>query len=212
MSGLGEDGPIGAVLAGGRGRRLGGDKATVELEGRSLVSYPIAVLREVLGEVVLVAKADTQLPELEGVGSVWVEPDESFHPLAGIVHALRMARGRPVFVCAADLPLLTADVVRAVVAVDPGDAPAVLPVAGGRPQPLAALYTPAALAGLAEYPPDAPTRDVVLALGPKLVAVADEDAFFNVNAPEDLLQAAALLSTRGRPPTPSGGTQPNVTA
>ncbi len=210
MSRPGDDGPIGAILAGGRGRRLGGDKATVELEGRPLVTYPLAVLREVLGEVVLVAKADTQLPELEGVSSVWVEPDEAFHPLAGIVHALRMARGRPVFVCAADLPLLPADVVRAVLAVDPGDAPAVVPVAGGRPQPLAALYTPAALAGLAEYPPDAPTREVVLGLDPKLVAILDDDAFFNVNAPEDLLQAAALLSVR--PPAPSGGAQSNVTA
>ena len=193
---MSEDGPIGVVIAGGRGRRLGGDKATVELEGRPLVSYPIAVLREVFADVVLVAKADTQLPELEGINAVWVEPDEAFHPLAGIVHSLRMARGRPVFVCAADLPLLTADVVRTVLAVDPEDAPAVLPVANGRPQPLAALYTPAALAGLAEYPEDAPTRDVVLALSPKLVAIPDADAFFNVNAPEDVLQAAALLTGR----------------
>jgi len=208
----GSDGAIGAVLAGGRGRRLGGDKATVELQGRPLVSYPIAVLREVIEEIVIVAKADTQLPELEGVGSVWVEPDEAFHPLAGIVHALRMARGRPVFVCAADMPLLTVEVVRTLLAVDPGDAPAVVPVAGGRPQPLAALYTPAALAGLTEYPEDAPARDVVLGLHPKLVAFDDEDAFFNVNAPEDLLHAAALLTASGRPPWPSGGAQPNVTA
>jgi molybdopterin-guanine dinucleotide biosynthesis protein A len=150
------------------------------------------------------------LPELEGVSSVWVEPDEAFHPLAGIVHALHMGRGRPVFVCAADLPLLTVEVVRAVLAVDPGNAPAVLPVAGGRPQPLAALYTPAALAGLAEYPADARTSEVVLALEPKLVAIADEDAFFNVNAPEDLLHAGALLS--GRSTTASDGPQPNVTA
>ena len=104
------------------------------------------------------------------------------------------------FVCAVDLPLLTADVVRTILAVDPENAPAVLPVANGMPQPLAALYTPAALAGLTEYPEDAPTREVILALEPKLVAIPDADAFFNVNAPEDLLHAGTLLSGRSTTP------------
>ena len=44
---------IGAVLAGGGGRRIGGDKAMVELEGRPLLHYPLSVLRAVLDEAAL---------------------------------------------------------------------------------------------------------------------------------------------------------------
>ena len=193
---MSEDGPIGVVIAGGRGRRLGGDKATVELEGRPLVSYPIAVLREVFEDVVLVAKADTQLPELVGINAVWVEPDEAFHPLTGIVHALRMARGRPVFVCAADLPLLTPTWSARSSRWIPRTRRPCCPSRTDARSRWPRSTRPAALAGLTEYPEDAATRDVVLALSPKLVAIPDADAFFNVNAPEDVLQAAALLTGR----------------
>ena len=189
-------GPIGAVLAGGRGRRIGGEKATVEIAGRPLVCYPIDALREVVEEVVVVVKADTELPEMVGVSAVWVEPDGIFHPLAGIVHALRMAAGRPVLACAGDLPLVTPEVLRAVLDARLDDAPAVIARAGGRLQPLVGLYTPLALAGLSGYAPDAPTREVVEALGAAVVDVEDADAFYNVNAPEDVLQASALLSAR----------------
>jgi molybdenum cofactor guanylyltransferase len=190
--------PLGAVLAGGRGRRIGGTKAIVEVDGRPLISYPIAALRAVLDEIIVVAKADTQLPELTGVSAVWIEPDEIHHPLAGIVHALRMASGRPVLACAGDLALLNPEVVRAVLEAPAGNAAAVVPRAGGRLQPLLALYTPLALAGLTTWAPDAPTREVVAALDPAIVDIDDEEAFFNVNSPENVLQASALLATRAR--------------
>jgi len=89
--------PIGAVLAGGAGRRIGGGKAIVELHGRPLLSYPVGVLQAVLGEVAVVAKPQTELPDLPGV-HVWHEPEEPHHPLAGIVHALQQADGRAVLV------------------------------------------------------------------------------------------------------------------
>jgi molybdenum cofactor guanylyltransferase len=189
--------PVGAVLAGGQGRRIGGDKATVELDGRPLLAYPVDALREVVDEVVVVVKADTQLPELEDV-AVWVEPDGAFHPLAGVVHALRMAAGRPVLACAMDLPLLTPEVLRSLLEAPVEGAPAVVPRAGGELQPLAALYTPLALAGLAAYAPDDPVPAVVAALGPAVVEIDDAEAFFDVDAPEDLLGASALLAQRTR--------------
>lgn len=188
--------PVGAILAGGPGRRIGGDKAIVELDGRPLISYPLEALTAVLDEVVVVAKRETILPELAGLAGVWIEPDGPAHPLAGIVHALRKAAGRPVLACAADLPLLTPDVVRALAAADPERATAVVPRADGRLQPLCALYTPLSLPPLAQYPPDARTEDVVLGLDPVVVEVEDDEAFYNVNAPEDLLGASAALALR----------------
>ena len=40
-------------------------------------------------------------------------------------------------------------------------------------------------------------RDAVAALGPRLLQVDDPEALFNVNAPDDLLLAAAMLDRGG---------------
>src|SRR5437764_7340068 len=99
---------MGAVLAGGAGRRLGAEsKAAAELAGRPLASYPAAALGTVCERVAVVCKPSTELPELDGVKR-WDEPEEPRHPIAGIVHALERAAG-PVLVCACDMPFVTAD-------------------------------------------------------------------------------------------------------
>jgi molybdopterin-guanine dinucleotide biosynthesis protein A len=193
--------PIGAVLAGGLGRRMGGAKAAVDIEGRPLITYPLEALQAVLPDVAVVAKGDTSLPVLRGV-SIWVEPDEPRHPVAGIVHALRTAQGRPVLACAADLALVTPELVRRLVETDPSGAPAVVPRDARGLQPLLALYTPLALPALAGFDPSAPTREIVQALDPLVIEVDDEETFFNVNAPEDLLRASVVLRRRAGPRRP----------
>lgn len=193
--------PVGVLLAGGAGRRIGGDKAVVELLGRPLLEYPLTVLREALGDgdVRVVAKRDTVLPPLGGRAGVWIEPDEPRHPLAGILHALKLARGRPVLVVAGDLPLLTVAVLRALVDCDLEGSPAVIASAGGRLQPLCAVYAPAA-ARLLSPAVESSVRmtEAVEALGARIVELPDERPFFNVNAPDDLLQAAAMLEAERR--------------
>ena len=188
--------PVGVVLAGGVGRRIGGDKAIVELEGRALVLYPLEALHEVCEEVAVVAKRDTMLPPLAGVADLWVEPDLPRHPLAGVAHALHLAAGRAVLAVAVDLPCMDGATLRAIAGTDPGAAFVVAPRVHGRLQPLCALYLPQALAGLETFDAQARATDVVQALGVREVEVADADAFLNVNRPEDLIQAAVCLSGR----------------
>src|SRR4051812_20681561 len=124
--------PVGAVLAGGAGRRIGGDKAIVELEGRALILYPLEALHGVCEDVVVVAKRDTMLPPLAGVADLWIEPDEPRHPLAGVAHALRLAMGRSVLAVAVDLPLVDAATPRAIGGRDP---PRAAPRPPPRPRP-----------------------------------------------------------------------------
>lgn len=199
--------PIGAVLAGGAGRRIGGGKAVVELHGRPLLSYPVSAMKGALPEVVVVAKPGTELPELPGV-AVWTEPDEPRHPLTGIVHALQRAGNRPVIVVAGDLPFVSAPLLARLASEDAHGALAVVPRAGGRLQPLLARYEPAArepLAATLRAPGQLGSlREAVAALDPRVLAIDDERPFFNVNVPEDLLTAAALMDRDpGRdPPSP----------
>jgi molybdenum cofactor guanylyltransferase len=185
--------PVGVVLAGGGGRRIGGQKATVALDGRPLIAYPLEAMRAVLREVAILAKPDTQLPDLPGV-MVWIEPQRPRHPLVGIVEALSLAGGRPVLVCACDLPLVSPGLIRALAEADPQGAPAVVAAAGGTFQPLLACYGASALGALRAYrdTPHVRLTEAVASLLPRLLEVEPE-VLFNVNTPDELLRASALL-------------------
>jgi molybdopterin-guanine dinucleotide biosynthesis protein A len=182
---------IGAVLAGGAGRRLGGDKPVALLGGRPLISYPLAALAAVCERVAVVCKPATVLPELDGVER-WDEPEQPRHPLTGIVHALEVAEA-PVLVCAADMPFVTSDACRTLLEAT-GDTPAVVAIAGGVLQPVLGLYAPAALPTLRSAPPDAPLTETVAALAPVRVALPPA-LVRSVDTPQELQEAERSLAT-----------------
>lgn len=184
---------IGAILAGGRGRRIGGGKPARELAGRSLIAWPAEALAAACERVVVVAKADVELPELPGVER-WDEPDADHHPARGIAYALERA-GEEVLVCAADMPFVTAEACRRVRdALGHGLAAAA--VAAGVLQPVFAAFSPAALDALRAAPPDAALTRTVDALDPVLVEV-DPAVVRSVDTEEDLARAEAELGLRG---------------
>ena len=189
--------PLGAVLAGGAGRRIGGTKAIVELRGRPLLTYPLAAMTAALADVAVIAKARTELPPLPGV-TVWIEPDDLSHPLVGVLHALAMADGRAVLVCAGDLPFVTPAVVAMLASADARGAPAVIASGEGVEQPLLGRYEPesAELLHALMDEPGLPLRRAVAQIGARVIELEDPQTLFNINAPEDLLQAAALLDRR----------------
>jgi molybdenum cofactor guanylyltransferase len=184
---------VGAILAGGAGRRIGGDKAARPLGDRPLAAYPAAALAEVCDPVALVCKRDTVVP----AGWAWElwdgEPDEPRHPAAGIAYAVERAE-RPVLVCAADMPYVTAaECRRLTTAFEEGDV-AVVAARGGDVQPVLGIYSEAAVGPLyAAAEAGAPLRAAVMRLRPKLVELP-ADALRGVDTPDDLNRA------RGSPP------------
>ena len=174
---------IGAILAGGAGKRLGGvSKATVELDGRPLAAHVAETLARVCDPVAIVCKPDTELPDLPGVER-WDEPAEPRHPLTGIIHALERADG-PVLVCAVDMPWVTEDACRSLLDAAPGGVAAIA-VTGGEMCPVLGVYSPGALETLRGAPADAPLRETVEALDPVRVALPPP-LVRSVNAPDDL--------------------------
>jgi molybdopterin-guanine dinucleotide biosynthesis protein A len=105
--------------------------------------------------------------------------------------------GRPVLVVPVDLPLIDAATLQALLRADRTGVAAVVPRAHGRLQPLCALYCPAALAGLEAFDVTARAIDVVTALGIRELDGLDPMAFFNVNRPEDVLQASVHVKGAG---------------
>lgn len=190
--------PLGAVLAGGAGTRLGGGKAGAELGGRPLASYPVAALRAAGIEPVIYAKPGQPLPQL-GV-PVRREPAEPRHPLAGVVAALRdcATESRPLIAVACDLPFVAPDLLAALAA---APEPLVVPEAAGRPQPLLARYDPVLLGDLeAAMAAERSLTRAVMALRPRLLGTRDlarfgapERILFNVNTGDDLERARHAL-------------------
>ena len=194
--GNGGNGPLGAVLAGGRGSRIGAPKATVELAGRPLIDYPLAAVGDAGLEPLVVAKTDTALPPL--YCRAIREPDLPRHPLCGIVAALRSAGGRPLVIVGCDMPFVSAALLAWL---GSSSEPLVVPSVGGSLQPLLARYDRVLLPALeAALDREAPLQRTVESLRPRMVAEEELARFgepgllcLNVNTREDLEAAERVL-------------------
>ena len=168
---------IAAVLAGGRGRRMGAPKALAEFAGASLIERPLAAAREAGLDAVVVAKPGTPLPP--GL-TVWHEPEEPFHPLLGIVTALERAKG-PVVAVGCDQPFVPAELLARL-----ARGPEAAVVTEGGIEPFPARYEPAWLPQLrAALAREAPMRATLEALAPATIAF-EAAPLRSINTPEEL--------------------------
>lgn len=135
----------GLVLAGGRGRRMGADKARLVVDGQTLVRRVATRLATGCQEVLVASGDGRRLGELP-----WRQIADAVAgtgPLGGIVAGLEAARTPLVAVVAVDLPSVDPDVLRRLADVI-GDDDAAVPVVDGRWQPLHAVFAVGAAATL----------------------------------------------------------------
>jgi len=183
----------GLLLTGGASRRMGTDKALIEVRGQRLVDRAAGVLGAVADPVVEVGPGWSGLPATR-------EDPPGTGPLAALsagAAALRAAgHNGPVLVLAVDMPRVGVELVR-FLAQRAGPATAV-PRAGGHPQPMCARYGPDVLAAVDERlaAGGRSLRDLLESLAAEgLVGwveveewepVAGPEAFADVDTPEDL--------------------------
>lgn len=200
---------LGAVLAGGEGRRFGGPKAREPVGGIPMVLRAVATLQAVVDDVVVVSARDAgHLP-------VPVIPDrvEGAGPLGGLDAALRRAGEGGwdgVLLLACDLPLVSPALL-AGVAEALGGCPAAAPArpAGGI-EPLCAAWSVEVLPVVERRLGDedrslhALFREVGGHVIPAGAAGGDPTCFLNVNTPGDRLRAEEVLRLRDAGPTAAG--------
>ena len=186
-----------AVLAGGLGSRLGGEKALAEVAGRPLVSYPVAAALAAGLETVVVAKPETELPDLDV--TVLREPEQPHHPLCGVLAALDAGDG-DVLALACDMPFVEPALLEWL-STQEG---AVVLHAADRLQPLPGRYPVVSRDRIAEaIAGDEPMVHTLASLRARRVGVAELERFgdparmlFNVNEPVDLRYAERILAAR----------------
>ena len=132
---------LGVVLAGGQSRRMGTDKALLELDGVSLVERAGRRLAAICSQVVL---ADGGRGAIDGLQSVADGPGQG--PVAGILGAAAAFPDAALLILACDLPRVPISLLGELASPTPHDW--TVPRWQRRLEPLCALYRSAALAAL----------------------------------------------------------------
>jgi molybdopterin-guanine dinucleotide biosynthesis protein A len=194
------------VLAGGRSTRLGRDKASEVLTGKTLLQHAIDACESVASRYVIVTAKGQRLPQVLSSTPANVVEDlyRETGPLGGIYTGIRALDGEledAALVVACDMPLLQPALLQTLIRHAPGH-DAVAPVRKGLPEPLCAVYTARCLE---------PARRLLERGAYKLSGLLDEVdtlkvpedewrkfdpeglSFLNVNREEDLEQVRRLI-------------------
>ena len=103
------------ILAGGRSTRMGEDKASLEISGKSMVERLLLKLSPIVAEVVVMRAPGQTMPnipkELQGRIQVGRDSVKDRGPLQGIVDALPLLNSAidKVFLLTCDLPYITTE-------------------------------------------------------------------------------------------------------
>ncbi|MEK6700367.1 MAG: molybdenum cofactor guanylyltransferase [Nitrospirota bacterium] len=128
----------GIVLSGGGSRRMGTDKAFLELSGRPIIEHILDVLHGVFETVIIV----TNSPPLYAAYDTVVVTDalEAPGPLTGIYSGLLASKDDYNFIVACDMPFLNPALLSYMTGLAEGY-DAVVPKIGGFCEPLHAVYS-----------------------------------------------------------------------
>lgn len=189
--------PFGLILAGGRGRRMGGrDKALLKLGGQTLLDRVAARLAPQVAGLAVSSNSDPAL--LPGLKVLPDETPDLAGPLAGVLSGLCEARRRGfdgLVSVAVDTPFFPDDLVTRLAAAGGGLA---LSRSGGDLHPTFALWPVALADELSQFLAGGgrKLRDFTARHSAAVVDFppAKPDAFFNINTPEDLRLAESLLT------------------
>ena len=204
---------VGVVLAGGRSRRMGGgDKCLLPLGGQPVLAHVLERLKPQVSQIVIAANGD--LTRFAGfhVPVIADHIDGHAGPLAGIHAGMDWAHAnvpdsRFVITVASDTPFFPADLVtRFCAAIEGRDLKLLVassrsgvhPVFGLWPLTLAAVLEASLRSGKRKVTDWVRERRAEEISFPAVeIGGRPIDPFFNINRPEDLAEAEALLSAGG---------------
>ncbi len=192
----------GLVLAGGRGRRLGGvDKGLLEWQGETLAERALARLGRHVRHLLISANANLERYATYGANLVQDDPPDR-GPLGGLLAGLRACHTDWLLCLPCDMPHLPEDLeTRMLASLSRPEPGPVFAHDSERLQPLVTLLPRSAAPDLQQFLDGGGRRaeDWAKALGGLIVRFADgRDAFANLNTPEDLAAARSLTDWRMR--------------
>jgi molybdopterin-guanine dinucleotide biosynthesis protein A len=188
------------VLAGGRGSRIGRDKALIKLGGCPLIERVVSRAAGVFENVIVSG------PERLEIKGFSVVPDErrGMGPIAGILAGLISAGTPWIMALPCDSPFIPEEFMRGMVSLI-NDHEVVAPKSGGFYEPLHALYSRSLIPRFERNIKAGESKIIslyqqvrVFEVGPEIYGKWDPEgmAFFNINTEDDLRRAEEYLHSR----------------
>lgn len=190
------------ILAGGRSRRLGRNKALVEIAGTTVIERILAAVPK--GHAVKIITDATHLFDFLPVAKM---PDRipGLGPIGGLHAGLSDTDTPYAFFLPCDLPLISTPLIERLMG-EPGDADVVCYRTPRGVEPLCALYARRCLSTIEEHIQrgEYSLQRLLEALQVKMLPSVEEEALFNLNTPKDLRLVQERVS-RLNPRARSGG-------
>jgi len=123
------------ILTGGESKRMGADKASVMLAGKSLLGHVLEQLEPLYSDILISVReqrSDIVYPQI-------IDTSEDRGPMVGIKAALEVVKTDWVFVIACDMPLISTGLIQHLAGLR-CEHDAIVPFAFDRPQPLFGFY------------------------------------------------------------------------
>lgn len=127
----------GAILAGGRSRRMGANKALIKINDETIIQRTVRIFKDIFNETIIIANEPLLYQGLSTRVCADIHKDTG--SIGGIYTALSLSKGGHVFVAACDMPFLDKNAIQKVIDHPAGDA--VIPFIQGRFHPMHALYS-----------------------------------------------------------------------
>ena len=180
----------GLVLAGGKSRRMGTDKALLEHGGRSQLAHVVQLLEAEVDRVFVSARPEQQDEPERSRYELIVDSYEDMGPLAGILSAMEAHPDADWLVVACDLPNITGETLAHLVASRSDEHPftAYISSHDGLPEPLCAVWrcgTDGIIRGFVEEGIRCP-RKILIRADTHLIEQLDPASLDNINTPDDL--------------------------
>ncbi len=189
----------GAILAGGRSRRMGRDKATLPLKNQPLIAYVHRIVKRALTDVVIVSKHHETIEGIDSPILKDILPRDG--SLVGIVSALLYAHVDYVFVFGCDMPFLRNDTILCMMELAHGQ-DIIIPRTPAGYEPLHAIYNRSCLPHMLRAIDHGefgifrlfPFLSVKVVEEPALFLNHGVSIFTNINTEEDLELAERIVA------------------
>ena len=189
----------GLVLAGGKSRRMGRDKALLRHNGETQLSRAVALLEGQLERVFVSTTAaqadDAERSQFDQI----VDKYDDMGPVAGILSAMDSNSDVSWLVLACDLPYVDQATIEYLLENFSRDQPATAYRSShdNLPEPLCAIYRPQARAVIDRFVSDGMNcpRKILIRSDTHLLDQPNPAALHNINTPEDLAGTGITLAT-----------------
>lgn len=189
----------GLVLAGGKSRRMGQDKALLDHSGRSQLAYSVDIISRCVDRVFVSTRPDqADEPERRRYEQI-VDRYDDLGPVAGILSALREYPDVDWLVVACDLPNIDDTTIRHLLLESDEDQvfSAYASSFDGLPEPLCAIYRSGSADIIQGFVDDGLIcpRKILIRSNARLLTQPNPRALDNINTPDEL-QNSPLRASR----------------